>query len=151
MKSPLCPNCRESMSSVEIGTGGVWSCLYCEGNWLTAEKLNSLASTNQSTDKLLTSNTFSLNVTGHSQTLVCPSCETTSFEEVNVGTVTIHRCQDCGGSFFKKGILAALAPNAFSAEHEAPIVAALSGAIGTVALLGDPLILLAALASKPKS
>lgn len=32
MSSPLCPNCREGMRSVERDMGGTWSCLYCEGS-----------------------------------------------------------------------------------------------------------------------
>lgn len=128
---------------------GVWSCLYCEGVWLTTEKLNSLASACQPVSESSAVRVRGPEVEDTTQSLICPSCEVGPLEAVNVGSANAHQCPQCRGAFFKKGVLAAYAPQVFSSDQEAPVVGALFGAIGTVAMLGDPLLLVAALAYQP--
>ena len=147
----LCPNCRERMSPVEQGLGGVWSCLYCEGTWLFATQLEALASATRSASSSHEGSNQELQVESAAECLVCPSCESVELEAVSLGSAHAYRCPQCYGAFFKKGVLAACAPQVFSAAQEAPVVGALFGAIGTVAMLGDPLLLIAALAYQPRA
>ncbi|WP_413816628.1 zf-TFIIB domain-containing protein [Piscinibacter gummiphilus] len=151
MSLPHCPNCRERMSSVEQGMGGVWSCLYCEGTWLTIEQLKSLASVCKPATEAPSKNAKTLQVEAGAQPLACPGCEASSLDAVSMGSASAYHCPQCSGAFFKKGVLAACAPQVFSPTQEAPVVGALFGAIGTVAMLGDPLPLIAALAYQPRA
>ena len=146
----LCPNCRERMSPVEQGLGGVWSCLYCEGTWLFTTQLDALASATRPASSSNEANQ-TLQAGSAAESLVCPSCESVELEAVSLGSAQAYRCPQCYGAFFKKGILSACAPQAFSAAQEAPVVGVLLGAIGTVAMLGDPLLLIAALAYQPRA
>jgi hypothetical protein len=131
--------------------GGVWSCLYCEGTWLTAEQLKSLASACQPATEAPPGKIKALQIEAGAQPLNCPGCEATSLEAVSMGSASAYHCLHCSGAFFKKGVLAACAPQVFSPAQEAPVVGALFGAIGTVAMLGDPLLLIAALAYQPRA
>ncbi|MBL0726272.1 zf-TFIIB domain-containing protein [Piscinibacter sp. HJYY11] len=139
------------MSTVEHGMGGVWSCLYCEGTWLTTEQLKSFASACQPAAAAPSANTNAIQIEAGTPPLKCPSCEGTSLETVSMGSASAYHCLHCSGAFFMKGVLAACAPQAFSPAQEAPVVGALVGAIGTVAMLGDPLLLIAALAFQPRA
>src|SRR3954463_3644227 len=87
MSSPLCPNCRESMSSVEHGLGGVWSCLYCEGTWLSASQLQLLAS-KSNTQSSGSSAGFSsaIRASQPNEPLCCPGCHEVSLEAVALGS-----------------------------------------------------------------
>ena len=147
----LCPNCRERMSPVEQGLGGIWSCLYCEGSWLFAAQLEALASANRSTFNPHENTDQAFQVGSAAESLACPSCESVELEAVYLGAAHAYRCPQCYGAFFKKSVLAACAPQIFSAAQEAPVVGALLGVIGTVAMLGDPLLLIAALAYQPRA
>ena len=151
MSMALCPNCRERMSPVEQGLGGVWSCLYCEGTWLFAAQLEALASATHPTPSSYESTNQAHQVGSAAKSLVCPGCESVELEAVSLGSAHAYRCPQCYGAFFKKGVLAACAPQVFSAAQEAPVVGALLGAIGTVAMLGDPLLLVAAFAYQPRA
>ena len=147
MSNPLCPNCREQMSSVERGLGGVWSCLYCEGTWLPSAKAQTLTSNATGRPN------FSLPVAearqhvATNEMLVCPACEAVSLHLVALQNIEVHRCPSCDGVFFKRGVLQALAPNSFSRSQEAPVLQVLAGTFGSL-LLGDPAALLVALQYK---
>jgi len=151
MSKPACPTCRESMSSVERGFGGVWSCVYCEGTWLPASQLKALTLSAGISPTPPEGVGQSLEVGSASELVACPSCEGVELQPVSLGSAHVYRCAQCGSAFFKKGVLAASAPQAFSSSQEAPVVGALLGAIGTVAMLGDPLLLIAALAYQARA
>ena len=149
MSKPQCPNCRETVSSVEEGFGGVWSCLYCEGTWLSPSQLQAVAaasSASPGTNALAST----LEVSPSVESLVCPGCLAANLKTVSLGSAIAHYCFSCGGAFFRKGVVAACAPQVFSSSQEAPVVAALLGTIGAAALLSDPSFLIAALAYQPK-
>jgi len=126
------------MSSVEHGHGGVWSCLYCEGNWLPqAQALQVLRAVElhpaQSCESVAT--------------LVCPSCHRTTFSPMSSPSSRAFQCSTCQSLYFERAALAAFAPQVFSAGAEAPVRAAIVGTVASV-LLFDPLALAVALASK---
>ena len=152
MSSPLCPNCSEGMSSVEHGLGGVWSCLYCEGTWLSASQLQLLASKSNAPSSGSPSG-FSSAICAFQpeEPLCCPGCHKVRLEAVALGSAQAHYCIQCGGAFFKKGVVAACAPEVFSSSQEAPVVLALLGAFSAATLLSDPLLLIAALATRPRA
>jgi Zn-finger nucleic acid-binding protein len=137
------------MSSVEEGLGGVWSCLYCEGTWLSPSQLQAVAAASGASAgaNALAS---SLEVSPSAESLVCPGCLVANLKTVSLGTTIAHYCSNCGGAFFKKGIVGTCAPQVFSSSQEAPVVAALLGTIGAAALFSDPSLLIAALAYQPK-
>jgi len=149
MSTPRCPNCRESMSSVEEGLGGVWSCLYCEGTWLSPSQLQAVAAAGAVCPGASAS-ARSLEVSPSTESLPCPACSATNLKTVSLGSAIAHYCPSCGGAFFTKGVVAACAPQVFSSSQEAPVVTALLGTIGVAALLSDPSLLIAALAYQPK-
>ena len=146
MTAPLCPHCRERMSSVEQGLGGVWSCLYCEGTWLTAKQMQSLASAAGDEPANGSPANPALQVAASEGSLACPGCEESQLEAVAFGAMQAHRCLVCQGAFFRKGMVVAHAPQLISRTQEAPIASTLLGAIGTAALLGDALPMIAAMA-----
>lgn len=131
------------MSSVEHGLGGVWSCIYCEGTWLPQSQADALS-------KSLATRTQHAAVApadASPGSLVCPACQSPSFEAGAFGILAIHRCMTCRSLFFKRGALAALSPQALSVNGEAPVAAALAGILGS-ALALDPLPLVLALQVK---
>ena len=136
MKSPPCPNCQEAMSSVERGLGGVWSCIYCEGTWLARDQAEAFPEHFKSP---------SPGTVVVSAGLVCPDCRSASFETRAAGDRAIHCCMTCSSVFLEKGVLAALLPEAFSANGEAPVAEVLAGILGS-ALSFDSLPLTLALA-----
>lgn len=146
MTAPLCPHCRERMSSVEQGLGGVWSCLYCEGTWLTAKQVQSLASASVDEPASGQRANPALRITASEEALACPGCDASQLEAIAFGAMQAHRCPDCQGAFFRKGVVAAHAPQLISRSQEAPIASTLLGAVGTVAMLGDALPMIAAMA-----
>jgi ribosomal protein L37AE/L43A len=134
MTNPRCPNCGESMSSVEKGYGGVWSCLYCEGTWLPSEQRAASAA--------LRDDALKQAVQLPIQSLVCPSCESRAFLATSAEGAYV--CGACGSLFLDRGVLDRLAPQASSPSKEAPVAQALAGAIGS-AFVGDPVSLVQAL------
>ena len=146
MRSPLCPNCQEHMSSVEHGLGGVWSCVYCEGTWLPRAQAVGLAAHL----KPRNSGVAEAVATTSSLVLLCPTCQAKSFKAGPAEIHGIYRCATCGSLFFERGVLSALAPQVFSGSAEAPVLAALAGAIGS-AVLCDPMPLVFAGHAKKSS
>ncbi len=147
MSTPLCPSCRESMSSVELGLGGVWSCLYCEGTWLSSAKARSLSSCSSNEGHLSQSVAEPPSNVAASGPLACHACESVLLDLALGQNAEVHRCPRCEGVFFKRGALQSLAPSSFSGAHEAPVLQALAGMFGSV-LLGDPTAFLVALETK---
>ena len=131
MKSPLCPNCQQAMSSVERGLGGVWSCIYCEGTWLTRAQAEALPEHFKSPEQGAAAEPGGANTVS----LICPSCQSASFEARATGNCEICHCTTCSSLFFKRGVLAALSPEAFSANGEAPVAAVLAGIWGSALTL----------------
>ena len=120
MLAPLCPNCREPMSAVEHELGGVWSCLYCEGCWLSSRHIEALASSNGQPEAELVWRNVPSPAGACESELFCPVCEATAFAALEARGVLAHRCTRCRGTFFRRGALAALVPHAFTADREAP-------------------------------
>ena len=141
MKNPLCPSCREPMSSVEYGLGGVWSCLYCEGVWLSQVRVKMLQT------ELRTLQHPSGEPQG--QQLLCPSCAGNEFSASRAGPGIVHCCNSCSGLFLERGCLQVVAPGAVSPSQEAPVVAALVGAIASAFTLDPGLIVAALLGQHP--
>lgn len=146
MTAPLCPHCRERMSSVEQGLGGVWSCLYCEGTRLTTKQMQALASAAGDGPANGQRARPALQVAASDESLACPGCEASQLEAVASGAMQAHRCPVCQGAFFRKGMVIAHAPHLLSRAQEAPIASTLLGAMGTAALLGDTLPMIVAMA-----
>jgi Zn-finger nucleic acid-binding protein len=108
MLSPKCPSCRERMSMAELELDGVWSCIYCEGTWLSAEEVRSLAAQAQAAEVVATSVSASSEA---GVALTCPACETQSFLAVAADNYKAHCCTSCQGIFFGRGVLLHLCPS----------------------------------------
>lgn len=107
MLSPKCPNCQEHMSISELGLDGVWSCVYCEGAWLSATEVQRMLSA-ASKSETRRSNASQIEIAENE--LTCPVCETTSFVPVPVENQEVHCCSSCHSIFFAKGVLTHLCP-----------------------------------------
>jgi ribosomal protein L37AE/L43A len=142
-----CPQCDERMSTVEAGLGGVWSCLYCEGTWLTREQLRSAAPAlaPKATEDPLDS-TAALQVLPEAGKHRCPACRLAPLELLVLGASRAWRCSLGHGAFFEKGVIAKQAPNVISSAGEAPMPSLMFGILGTILLPGDSWPLIAALA-----
>ena len=130
MNTPLCPNCREHMSCVERGLGGVWSCLYCEGAWLSQDRVKALRTElpiRQPSSNLLASPRDAQ----ETRQLLCPSCRSKVFRVWKAGHGVIHCCNGCSGLFFEGGSLQSVAPEAIATR---PASALSIGASWSVAM-----------------
>jgi Zn-finger nucleic acid-binding protein len=93
------------MSTAEVGLCGVWSCIYCEGVWLPAAEVKSVAEKSRSqlsAPVLLGSNA----VAGAGESLLalqCPECSSVVFGELRAQAVVVHACAGCCGVFLPKG------------------------------------------------
>lgn len=110
MTKPLCPQCRERMSGHEIGLQGIWSCIYCEGNWITPEQLKTVLTESNSQSAPLNWVRPKADGSSNEQELVCPSCQSRTFSRISSGSTNVNCCKDCHGLFFDKGTLEKLAP-----------------------------------------
>ena len=126
-ESPLCPNCRERMSDVERGLGGVWSCLYCEAVWLPNEATNPAA--------VALPDAFPEN---H---LICPACESSSLHPIAQGSHLYYQCAGCSGAFLPKGVVRAVCPGRLNPAAEAHVPQVLLAAIASSLLLAPELLL----------
>jgi Zn-finger nucleic acid-binding protein len=108
------------MSSVEHELGGVWSCLYCEGCWLSNHEVQNLAQTSIPEGSELVWRSVSTPIGASRRELFCSTCEAGSFTTRAVNDVHVHQCTTCQGVFFEKGTLAALGAQAFHSNREAP-------------------------------
>ena len=95
------------MSIAELGLDGVWSCIHCEGTWLSAEEVRSLMV--QTTVSEATQPSVSAS-TNSEAGLTCPACETDSLAGVAVGNYKAHCCTSCQSIFLAKGVLLSLCP-----------------------------------------
>jgi len=107
MLSPKCPNCHERMSMAELGLDGVWSCIYCEGTWLSAAEVRALLAQARISGATPPSLPVSDGTEGN---LVSPACKTRSLAGVEVGNYKAHCCTSCQSIFLGKGILLTLCP-----------------------------------------
>lgn len=135
MPAPGCPNCRESMSSVEVDTPGFWSCFYCEGTWVPGDEVASLslqAHNAPSTRELFPVSLAELN---DQEKLACPSCKPSILSPVSVGSSVVRCCTTCHGIYMPKGVLQQLVPSIGGAS--APEAA---GAAIAAGMAGDAFI-----------
>ena len=95
------------MSLAELGLDGVWSCLYCEGTWLTAAEVRALLAKSGALEASRPVLPATLTTEG---SLVCPACTTRSLAEIAVGSYKAHCCTDCQSIFFAKDVLLSLHP-----------------------------------------
>jgi len=148
---PLCPNCRERMSDVERGLGGVWSCLYCEGVWLPrcGAGESSVAGWEA---PLQVGEATATRSSANAEHLYCPACEARSFETRVIEQATFFACKGCASAFLPKGLVHALAPDLVKPNEEAQVPELLALSIASVLLI-SPELLVAQLASsrKPRS
>jgi Zn-finger nucleic acid-binding protein len=98
------------MSSVELGHDGIWSCLYCEGTWLTREQVETAIAQRGSFDGAQTWSVHARRLTGANHDLTCPSCRTQSFQDIACAGESANYCASCRSIFFRKGVLHAIAP-----------------------------------------
>ena len=134
------------MSSVERGHGGVWSCIYCEGAWLPQAQAAKLLLDLQPRF----SQPIEATTSASAAALVCPSCHGNAFLQLTPETSRTFQCSACRSLYFAPGALAAVAPQAVSVGGEAPVLAAIAGALASV-LLCDPMPLLVALQAERPS
>jgi ribosomal protein L37AE/L43A len=131
------------MSNVERRLGGVWSCLYCESVWLPNLSTDGPADVGliRSTESGGVTETNPVSAPAH---LVCPQCESKSFDPTSVKHLAFFSCHRCGGVFLPKGLIQSFAPGAVRAEDQANVPEALISFLAT-ALLGAPEILVSQL------
>lgn len=135
MRKPDCPNCREPMSSVEHGLNGVWSCLYCEGCWLSKAELSRSGAAGADVAPPV-----AVPAGQDNPDLVCPACATASFVSFKVDGAPMHRCRSCESIFLGKSALAQVAPHAVVRgwDGASTLRLIMGGAVG-----GDVAVLLA--------
>jgi hypothetical protein len=73
--------------------------------------------------------------------LVCPACETASFDTRAINDVHVYQCSTCKGAFLRKGTLEALGTLSFSADQEAPGRVGRAVGAGLLADLGFSVVL----------
>jgi len=111
MAKPLCPLCQEDMSLAEFGLQGVWSCIYCEGTWLsTAELVRHARDTGRSATALQWL-ALPEEQAGLAPRLHCPACNTHTFLAVACGNTHTYFCRSCHGLYFENGAITRLAPH----------------------------------------
>jgi Zn-finger nucleic acid-binding protein len=129
------------MSAVEVGFGGIWSCVYCEGAWLPARQVELLvAEANAPLPSRSGARTEAQAVPG----LLCPSCNSAAYVALAAEGSAPSVCTQCAGVFLRRGQLESWAPGAASPELEAPVPAAMLAGLAS-ALILDPAPLMFAL------
>jgi Zn-finger nucleic acid-binding protein len=120
------------MSMAEFGLDGAWSCIYCEGTWLSATEVRALLSQASIAEGPPQVRPLAIGAEGD---FVCPRCETTSLAAVAVGDRQAHCCTSCHSIFFAKGVLSTLCPTV-AAGASGPEVAgtAFADAVGHLVL-----------------
>lgn len=107
MRAPSCPNCRERLSSAELGFNGLWSCLYCEGVWLPFAAVEALArDTGLNLTRYIAPDASS---SRRQPCLTCPKCQAQTFISLEARDVSVHSCSTCRGLFIPKVALNAFA------------------------------------------
>ena len=132
MLSPKCPNCQERMSMAELGLDGVWSCIYCEGTWLSSAEVRTLLwQATHSGAPLQARSVF----VGTNANLICPACEIRSMAEVELSNYKAQCCTSCQSIFFAKDVLLNLCPTV-GAGASGPEIAgkAVANAVGWLIL-----------------
>ncbi|MBK8338110.1 MAG: zf-TFIIB domain-containing protein [Sterolibacteriaceae bacterium] len=131
MTKPLCPNCREPLSSAEFGLGGIWSCLYCEGTWLSADQLAAEIDRNKPNEPKIDWQVRNDSGNAALRSLICPSCKTFSFFAMTHENATAHCCSICRGLFLPKELIMELAPRRDPGLRGAVVV---GGTVAEIAL-----------------
>lgn len=105
MSRPVCPACRERLSSVEAGLVGLWSCVYCDGVWLPASQAERAAPLQTAEiDAPTATPTTAVLV----ETLQCPSCDSTQFQALGTGASAVMACTGCRSLYLPKPAVDAL-------------------------------------------
>ena len=110
MPYPKCPNCRERMSFAEAGLCGVWSCLYCEGVWLPAQEVATLANRSGVNLQAVDWPTQGAIADEEAKNLLCPTCANFSFVTIQAAGGTVYSCSSCHGLFLPKSAVEQLSP-----------------------------------------
>lgn len=100
MSAPACPHCRERMSSIESGAWNIWTCLYCEGQWLPASQVIRIADEVRTAPGAADQPVFARNPA--LQPMLCPACASESFESLSAEGAQAWHCLGCGSAFFPK-------------------------------------------------
>ena len=95
-----CPNCRERLSSSEIGFGGLWSCLYCEGVWLPFQSVEAME--HSAGVNLTRYMAPTVSAASRRSDLVCPTCASTAFVSLEAKKAEFASCATCRGLFIPK-------------------------------------------------
>jgi len=121
-----CPNCVERMSATDVGGVRSYTCLYCNGIWIT----------NQAIAIMLKLEKSKLNVLGliaeadgaTSENRNCASCSSQPLKLINTNGVEIDACERCGGIYLDDGEVQILLPQTcVSKENEVGKVVAAEG------------------------
>src|SRR5689334_8554736 len=99
MSQPLCPNCREGMSSAEVGLSGVWSCIYCEGVWLSRAEVLEMVERRGIQKPLDVHSIEPARLHEDAPPLRCPSCEKASFASMGLADSAVFLCSTCHSMF----------------------------------------------------
>lgn len=97
------------MSAAEVGLCGVWLCIYCEGVWLPAEQVSSLAQGNKSNSALLPLSLGAAPAATQQHELQCSACRATVFTPLIAGTAVVYACSGCHSAFLPQGAVEQLA------------------------------------------
>ena len=109
MRLPLCPSCRERMSSVEADKVGLWSCVYCDGVWLPPGQVIEKLSISQDACCASTASIMREELSDREvQPLLCPSCQSSKFAAIRMETVSVYQCHTCRAAFLPSSAVATL-------------------------------------------
>jgi ribosomal protein L37AE/L43A len=126
--SMLCPNCRERMSDVERGLGGLFSCLYCEGIWLPGPVVAAASDAMPAwTERWI----HSASAAGSPAETVsrCPNCDDETFQRQDWPTGTAFHCTCCSGLFLTQAAAKPLIRVLADPAAEAPVPELLAAAL----------------------
>lgn len=110
MPLPMCPRCRQKMSSTEYGHYGAFVCFYCDGTWLPATAIVPLLA--RRSDELPLGRLVAVPAREMSihRGLTCPDCAASAFRRFAKNEVAFDLCAGCAGMYFPKGAFEAAFP-----------------------------------------
>ncbi|MFC3682393.1 zf-TFIIB domain-containing protein [Hydrogenophaga luteola] len=118
MSPPLCPSCRERMSSVEAGMVGVWSCVYCDGAWLPASRAQGALASRRG--GLASGSLAEDDPAGPASdlSLLCPECDDSRFRARRARDGVVFECAACGSVHLPNATVVALGKALGGADWE---------------------------------
>jgi len=96
------------MSSVEDGLCGVWSCLYCEGVWLSVRDAQALVARLAAQPNVGEGKVYSGHPGHGPANWRCPECETRGLLAWTVAGHAAFSCSTCFGLFLPRDVARAL-------------------------------------------